>query len=183
AKMLAESALCLALDDLPTTAGQVTSHAPCPVLVARGDDRPTGPVVVGVDASPLSHDAVEFAAREALTRDTDLVALHAYRHPTTTGPGDMQPLVYDRADLHEEEDRVTAEVLAGAAERWPGLTVTRRTVRARPRAALLDAARSAQLVVVGGHGHSALGGLLLGSTGHALLHHADCPVAVVRAPH
>ncbi|TDC36672.1 universal stress protein [Micromonospora sp. 15K316] len=161
---------------------QVASYADCPVLVARGELRTGGPVVVGVDGSELSTLALGFAADAAAARETDLVALHAYRHPTSTGPGDMQPLVYDEGLLHGEQEQVLAESTAGLGERYPRLRVTRRAVRARPGRALTDASRTAQLVVVGGKGRGEFTGLLLGSVSQSVLHHADCPVAVVRGP-
>ncbi|MEV1147221.1 universal stress protein, partial [Micromonospora sp. NPDC049799] len=57
-----------------------------------------------------------------------------------------------------------------------------RTVRGRPAGVLADASREAQLLVVGGQGRGEFTGLLLGSVSQSVLHHADCPVAVVRAP-
>ncbi|NJP33998.1 universal stress protein [Micromonospora thermarum] len=165
-----------------SVAVQVATYADCPVLVARGSDHPDGPVVVGVDGSEVSRLAVEFAAEEAALRDAELVALHAYRHPVSAGPGDMQPLVYDESELRDEEQRVLAESLTGLGDRWPDLTIRRATTRGRPARMLTEASRQAQLLVVGGQGHSELAGLLLGSVSHSVLHHADCPVAVVRAP-
>ncbi|SBT41295.1 universal stress protein [Micromonospora auratinigra] len=161
---------------------QVAAYADCPVLVARGADRPQGPVVVGVDGSALSRAAVEFAAEEAAVRGAPLHAVHAYTHPRSGGPGDMQPLVYDEDQLHGEEDRVVAESLTGLAERWPQVPVTREVTHGRPVAVLTDASRSAQLLVVGAQGRGQLSGLLLGSVSQGVLHRADCPVAVVRAP-
>ncbi|WP_076471874.1 universal stress protein [Micromonospora avicenniae] len=161
---------------------QVASYADCPVLVARGAPRTEGPVVVGVDGSQSSILALGFAADTAAARGAELLAVHAYRHPTSTGPGDMQPLVYDEAQLHGEEERVLAESLAGLADRYPELHVTRQAVRARPGKALTEASRTAQLVVVGGQGRGEFTGLLLGSVSQSVLHHADCPVAVVRGP-
>lgn len=161
---------------------QVASYADCPVLVARGTARPTGPVVVGVDGSTLSRAAVDFAAEEAALRDTRLHTVHAYTHPASAGPGDMQPLVYEESELRGEEDRVLADSLTGLAERRPDVPVTRAVVHARPAAALVDASREAQLLVVGRRGRGELTGLLLGSVSQAVLHRADCPVAVVRAP-
>ncbi|QGN48773.1 universal stress protein [Micromonospora sp. WMMD558] len=166
-----------------SVAVQVATYADCPILVARGSDRSDGPVVVGVDGSEVSRLAVEFAAEEAALRGAELVALHAYRHPVSTGPGDMQPLVYDESDLRDEEKRVLAESVAGLGDRWPDLTVRRATAHGRPARMLTEASRQAQLLVVGGRGRSELSGLLLGSVSHSALHHADCPVAVVRAPH
>lgn len=160
---------------------QVASYADCPVLVARGTPRPAGPVVVGVDGSGLSRAAVEFAADEAAVRGARLHAVHAYTHPASAGPGDMQPLVYEESQLRGEEDRVLADALSGLAERRPEVPVTRQAVHGRPVAALTEASREAQLLVVGRRGRGELTGLLLGSVSQGVLHHADCPVAVVRA--
>ncbi|MFJ6197918.1 universal stress protein [Micromonospora sp. NPDC092111] len=161
---------------------QVSTHADCPVLVARGEDRPDGPVVVGVDGSAASRAAVEFAAQQASGRGVRLRAVHAYTHPASGRPGDMQPLVYDEARLRDEEDQVLAEALAGLDQRHPDVPINREPVHARPVAALTEASRRAQLVVVGGRGHGELTGLLLGSVSHGVLHHSACPVAVVRTP-
>ncbi|MDO3705646.1 universal stress protein [Micromonospora sp. C28SCA-DRY-2] len=165
-----------------SVAVQVASYADCPVLVARGSDRADGPVVVGVDGSETSRLAAEFAVEEASVRGAEVLALHAYRHPVSTGPGDMQPLVYDDTELRSDEQRLVAEVTSGLAERWPDVPIARRTVRGRPAAVLNDASRQAQLVVVGRQGRGEFTGLLLGSVSQAVLHHADCPVAVIRAP-
>ncbi|MBB5826624.1 universal stress protein [Micromonospora carbonacea] len=167
---------------LGSVAVQVAAYADCPVLVARGAARPGGPVVVGVDGSALSRAAVEFAAEAAAARGVALRAVHAYRHPASAGPGDMQPLVYDEDRLRGEEQRMLADSLAGVGDRWPQVPVEAVVAHRRPVAALTDASRDAQLLVVGGRGHGELTGLLLGSVSHAVLHRADCPVAVVRAP-
>ncbi|KWU67751.1 hypothetical protein AWX17_27690 [Priestia megaterium] len=62
----------------------------------------------------------------------------------------------------------------------PGLTVEVGTQRGRPEHVLADASEGAGLLVVGSRGHSDLVGLLLGSVGRAVLHTANCPVAVIR---
>ncbi|WP_433527846.1 universal stress protein [Micromonospora sp. CA-263727] len=161
---------------------QVAAHADCPVLVARGAPRADGPVVVGVDGSALSRRAVEFAVRAAALRGAEVVAAHAYRHPVSTGPGDMRPLVYDESELRADEERTVAEAVAGLAERYPQVPISRESVRGRAAKVLTDASRRAQLLVVGGRGRGELSGLLLGSVSRHVLHHSHCPVAVVRAP-
>ncbi|KWV31089.1 universal stress protein [Micromonospora rifamycinica] len=161
---------------------QVATHAGCPVLVARGEEHAGGPVVVGVDGSAASPAAVEYAAAQASARGVRLRAVRAYTHPATRRPGDIQPLVYDEARLRDEEAQALAESLAGLAERHPDVPVDPEPVPARPVAALVEASRRAQLVVVGARGHGELAGLLLGSVSHRVLHHSACPVAVVRAP-
>ena len=165
---------------LGSVARDVATHAFCPVLVARGTPDPGGPVVVGVNGSPDSHSALSFAFEEADLRGAELVALHAWTHPVSTGPGDMLPLVHDSALLAGEEARVLAESLAGWQTKYPDVAVHERLVRSRPGPALVEATRGAQLVVVGAHGHRPVVGWLLGSVAHLLLHQSHCPIAVVR---
>ncbi|MET8551519.1 universal stress protein [Micromonospora zamorensis] len=165
-----------------SVAVQVAAYADCPVLVTRGEQRPDEPVLVAVDGSAASRLAADFAAETAVSRGVPLVAMHAYRHPGSSGPGDMQPLVYDEAELHGEQERMLAEWLTGLTEQYPTVRLTCRAVRGRPGAVLAEASRSAQLVVAGGQGRGEVSGLLLGSVSQSLLHHAHCPVAVVRAP-
>ncbi|MEG3637219.1 universal stress protein [Micromonospora palythoicola] len=165
---------------LGSVAVQVSAHADGPVLVVRGESRADGPVVVGVDGSELSQEAVRFAFEEAAWRGTELVAVHAWLYPTPVGPGDILPLVYDLDAFRDEEERVLAEAVAGWSERYPEVPVRRRLVRGSPGRALVEESRTAQVVVVGARGRGALGGLLLGSVSHAVLHHAHCPLAIVR---
>lgn len=167
---------------LGSVAVQVSGYAGCPVLVARGTHRTSGPVVAGVDGSALSRAALEFAAQEAAVRGARLHAVHAYTHPRSRGPGDMQPLVYEEGQLRHEEEDILDGPLAGIAERHPEVPVTREVTHGRPVAVLTEASRTAQLVVVGAQGRSELTGLLLGSVSQGVLHHADCPVVVVRSP-
>lgn len=166
---------------LGSVAVQVAAHATVPVFVARGAPRIDGPVVVGVDGSPDSRLAVAFAAEEASLRKTDLIAVHAWRHPVSTGPGDILPPVFDPELVDAEERRVLSEATAGLSDQFPDLLITQRAVHERTRHALIECSREAQLVVVGARGRGGFAGLLLGSVSQAVLHHADCPVAVVRS--
>ncbi|WFF05301.1 universal stress protein [Micromonospora sp. WMMD1076] len=152
-----------------SVAVQVASYADCPVLVARGTARADGPVVVGVDGSPLSRAAVEFAAETASAWGAPLHVVHAGPAPRGRKGGD------------EEDERVLTETVAGIGERWPDLPVHAEVVRAKPVVALTTASAGAQLVVVGRQGRGELGGLLLGSVSQGILHRSACPVAVVRA--
>ena len=71
--------------------------------------------------------------------------------------------------------------LAGPREEFPGVDLLEKVVGGDPAAALVDESRGAELIVVGSHGRGGLGGILRGSVSHTLLHHAHCPVAVVRS--
>ncbi|MEU7780949.1 universal stress protein [Micromonospora parva] len=168
---------------LGSVAVQVAAYADCPVLVARGTQRPDQPVLVAVDGSDASRRAADVAADTAVSLGVPLVAVHAYRHPGSSGPGDMQPLVYDEAKLHREQERMLAGWLTGLTEDHRGLRLTCQATRGRPGTVLAEASRSAQLAVVGGRGRGEVTGLLLGSVSQSMLHHAQCPVMVVRAPH
>ena len=159
------------------------TQAGCPVVVVRGADvDPTAPrcepVVVGVDGSPASEAAVAFAVEAAALRGVPLVAVHAWRDMLVDPT--MAPLV-DWDAVESDEREVLAERLAGLRTSHPDLVVRKLVVRDRPARALVDESRGAQLVVVGSRGRGGLRGLLLGSVSQQLLHHAHCPVAVVRA--
>jgi nucleotide-binding universal stress UspA family protein len=164
-----------------SVAVQLAAHAPGPVLIARGEVHPAGAVVLGVDGSPANDPAVGYAFESASLRAVPLVAVHAWKHPASTGPGDMLPLTYDPQEVREDEQRLLAEALAGWRERFPDVSVEPVLLRSGPRRALIDATATAQLVVVGTRGRGGITGLLLGSVSQALLHHAACPVAVVPA--
>jgi len=163
-----------------SAAVQLSARADCPVLVVRGEPRADGPVVVGVDGSPISDEAIGFAFAEAAQRGADLVAVHAWLYPSPVGPGDIVPLVYDPEKLRAEEERVLAEAVAGWAERYPEVRVRRKLVEATAARALVEESAEAQLTVVGAHGRGTLGGMLLGSVSHAVLHHSRSPLAIVR---
>ncbi|MDT7839942.1 universal stress protein [Streptomyces justiciae] len=169
---------------LGSTAGHLAAHAACPVLVVRGRPRPAGPVLLAVDGSPASRGAVEFAFAQASLHGTDVIALHVWNTHTERaydGPADPPFVTYDEDRLREEERRVLSEALGGLREKYPDVAVRRRLVRGRVRHTLIEASADAGLVVVGARGLGGFGGLLLGSVSQAVLHHAECPVAVVRS--
>ncbi|WP_214401106.1 universal stress protein [Pseudonocardia lacus] len=122
-----------------------------------------GSVVVGVDGSTSAWHAAQWAAREATRRGTRLTVVHAV--PAGTDPAGPPPW-FDR--LPDDVRR------RGAAE------IEVRVQPGTPATLLLDSARQARLVVVGGWGADAYPGMLAGSVALALVTHAACPVAVVR---
>jgi nucleotide-binding universal stress UspA family protein len=161
-----------------SVAAAVAGHATCPVVVVHGKDRPAdGPVVVGVDGSPVSEDALAFAFDAAAARRVPLVAMHSYQPPVFY-PDSVTVVDWKAVDTEEQE--VLAERLAGWGERYPDVPVERVVVEGSPAAELVEQSEKAQLVVVGSHGHGSLAGLILGSVSRAVLHRAHCPVAVVR---
>ncbi|MFE5977579.1 universal stress protein [Streptomyces sp. NPDC056460] len=163
---------------LGSVAVHLAAHADCPVLVVRGRERPNGPVLLAVDGSADSGAAVDFAFAEAAARGVELRAVHAWT--PTSGPADLTPLFHGTEEIRGEERRVLDQALAAAGANRPELPVERRLVRGRPGPVLLAESADAQLLVMGARGRGGFAGLLLGSVSQAMLHHAECPVAVVR---
>jgi nucleotide-binding universal stress UspA family protein len=154
---------------LGSTAVSLAAHSRCPVLVVREESPDTGPVVVAVDGSPEGERAVDFAFGEAALRQAELLAVHAWlpdHAPAGTGV--------------ESAERLLAQAVAGRREQYPDVAVRQEVLSGETREVLLDATRNARLVVAGARGRGGFAGMLLGSVSQALLHHAHCPVAIVR---
>jgi nucleotide-binding universal stress UspA family protein len=157
----------------------LAAHGACPTVVVRGRaDAAAGPVVVGVDGSSVSEAAVAFAFEEATARRAPLVAVHVW-WDLLLDPVTLPSLDWD--GMAERERAQLAERLAGWREKYPDVAVELSVARDHPAGVLVEHARRAQLVVVGSHGRGGAAGLVLGSVSHAVLHRADCPVAIVRA--
>jgi len=163
---------------LGSVAVALAARGACPVVIVRGETGNTdGPVVVGIDGSPVSEAALAFAFDAAAVRGVALVAVHAWS-PTAVDKA-LEP-VMDWAAVADEEEAVLAERLSGWGQKYPQVTVRRSVVRDGAARALVDASRGAQLVVVGSRGRGDAAGLFLGSVSHGVLHAAHCPVAIVR---
>jgi nucleotide-binding universal stress UspA family protein len=138
-------------------------------------------IVVGVDGSEQSAEALRWAARAAALRSTTLTAVLAWgyldQHHTIVGER-FDP-DYSSKDAEAALDAyVVAALGEGDASR-----VERKVVCDLAAAALLGAAAGADLLVVGARGLGGFRGLLLGSVSQHCLHHATCPVAVIRGTH
>ncbi|MBP2183690.1 universal stress protein [Amycolatopsis magusensis] len=174
----AVSGLIVGSTSIPVLAG-----ADCPVVIVRGRDRgrpQEGPVVVGVDGSPNSEAAIAQGFAEASARNAPLVAVHTWHDGDTEVLFSQSRARFDWEPLHETEQRVLAERLAGWREQYPDVAVERVVLQDKPRHRLLEWSEKARLIVVGSRGRGGFTGLLLGSTSQALAHHADCTVMVVR---
>jgi nucleotide-binding universal stress UspA family protein len=166
---------------LGSAAVEVTAHCSTPVLVVRGQSRPGAPVVLGVDGTPGSAAAVEAAFVEAGQRGAELLAVRAWRDAATT-IGYSMPALYDPHAAEKAEWDALEQALDAPRQRHPGVRVRTEVVSGRTGRELVRRSEQAQLVVVGARGRGGFAGLLLGSVSQQLLHHADCPVLVVRRP-
>ncbi|MGK5443491.1 universal stress protein [Micromonospora sp. URMC 105] len=154
-----------------STAVAVTAHAHCPVAVVRAGQAPAaGPVVVGVDGSEAARVALGFAVESAAQRRVPLRVVRVLAAP---------PEQDERAAVAAGRAAVQ-EALAPWRDALPDAGVDVEVLPGNPAAALVEASRSAQLVVVGSRGLGGLRGMLLGSVSQQLLQHASCPVVVAR---
>ncbi|HZN71822.1 MAG TPA: universal stress protein [Micromonosporaceae bacterium] len=167
-----------------STSVQVAAHAQCPVVVVPADVRPRArekaTVVVGVDGSKISAEAIAFAFDQAEATGAKVLAVHAWHSPASTYDGGLGPLMFDPVEIEEASRVLVAESIAGAVADHPDVEVETRLISGQRARALLMAAESADLLVVGSRGRGGFAGLLLGSVSQGVLHHAHCPVAIVR---
>lgn len=139
-------------------------------------------IVVGIDGSDASKNALRWAVEDARARGAEVVALHAYEAPVPAldaGPAtpiDLPGLV---AAAHDEAQQSVAQVVAEVIGTVVSVDVAPIAVEDEPAKALVDASRDADLLVVGSHGHG-LSGLFLGSVSLECAQHAACPVVIVR---
>jgi nucleotide-binding universal stress UspA family protein len=159
------------------------THAHCPVVVVPDCYQPQSadrPIAVGIDESAEGQLAVRFAVEEAAVRGVAVLAVRAWMPPTTPWRSDVRPLVADVAELETTERLVVSRALNDWCEKYPDVPVVSRLIPTDARHALATASHDAQLVVVGSRSPDGFADLVLGSVSHYLLHHASCPVAVIR---
>jgi nucleotide-binding universal stress UspA family protein len=161
-----------------STSVSVSAHAHCPVVVVRGNEPAAAdtPVVVGIDDSACALVALEFAFAQAAARGTSLRVVRAWSPPAPQ----WQPPDFDLEEAATAERVEVQELVANWREKYPQVPLNIDVVVDSPGHAMVEASHSAQLAVVGSRGRGGFRGLLLGSVSQQLLHHAHCPVAVVR---
>ncbi|MFJ9447456.1 universal stress protein [Kitasatospora sp. NPDC101235] len=142
----------------------------------------TGPerrIVVGVDGSPASVDALRWAVGQARVQGAVVEALIAWQHPMATAW--TVPI-----EAYEGLPGIARKTLDDSVREVTGpdapVGIRTRVQEGGAAECLLDAARGAELLVVGSRGHGGFTGALLGSVGQHCVQHAPCPVVVVRHP-
>jgi nucleotide-binding universal stress UspA family protein len=135
-----------------------------------------GKIVVGVDGSPSSVQALRWAARQAELTGAELHAVTAWHMPTTYG---WIPPVAD-IDWVGNARACLGDAIRDALEDTRAGHVRRHVVEGSPVRALLSVAADADLLVVGSRGHGEFAGMLLGSVAQHVVAHGPCPVLVVR---
>jgi len=139
-------------------------------------------IVVGVDGSDESKEALRWALEEARLRESSVRAIYAWRDPYVLAPGFGLPEDFEFDALRERAvetlDAVIAEVVGTTSDVYVDGVVA----EGPAGSVLVRAAEDAEMLVVGSRGHGGFVGLLLGSVSQQCVTHAPCPVLVVRGP-
>lgn len=135
-----------------------------------------GRIVVGVDGSDASRDALRWAAHQAELTGSHLEIIMTWELPGSTWAIPLPENVDFEADAREALRRVVHETLGPDV----GESVTALVQEGHAAPVLVDASNGADLVVVGSHGRGAFAGMVLGSVSSHVVSHARCPVVVVR---
>ncbi|MEU8248128.1 universal stress protein [Nonomuraea sp. NPDC048916] len=168
-----------------SAAVQVPAHSVRPVIVVR----PTLPailhdgvrIVAGVDGSPASRAAIEFAMEEAALRGGTVKAICCWWDPGTLPGPDRLPFV-DPQTIRKDVEVRFREAVSPLADRYPDVSVTTEFVAERPQRAMVEAAKGTTLLVLGNRGLGSAPSTLLGSVTQAVLSEAPCPIAVTPPP-
>ena len=139
---------------------------------------PIARIVVGVDGSEASVEALRQAQRMAMPLGAKVQALACWEYPQMYSGYVMMGVEGFEEGARKVLDDAVEQAFGGETP----ANVTSTLVRSHPREALIDASREADMVVVGRRGHGGFGGLLLGSVSSAIVAHAHCPVLVVHTP-
>ncbi|MEV6325621.1 universal stress protein [Nocardia sp. NPDC051787] len=138
-------------------------------------------IVVGVDGSPPSQEALRWALAEARCHGSTVRAVHAWSLPYHQGEIGHMAVERLGEPLHQEAERTLETALRAAMSGGDGVPIERLVVESPSARALIDAAADADLLVVGSRGRGGFTGLMLGSTSQQCAQHGPCPVVIVHA--
>jgi nucleotide-binding universal stress UspA family protein len=134
-------------------------------------------IVVGVDGSPASKCALQWAVGQASLTGAVVEAVTSWEYPAAYGGYPVDGGIDWPANGQAIQDTAVKEALGDEAT-----ALVRLVVEGHPVRVLLDAAAGAELLVVGSRGHGGFAGMLLGSVSEHVVAHAPCAVVVIRTP-
>lgn len=144
--------------------------------VASTDGEGARRIVAGIDGSPASLRALEWAARQAELTDATLEVVVAWEWPNSFGwsaiPNDYNPAL--------DAEKLLETLLATLRVRHPDVPITSKVVEGHPAPVLVNESQGADLLVVGSRGHGEFVGMLIGSTSEHCVANSACPVVVFR---
>jgi nucleotide-binding universal stress UspA family protein len=139
-------------------------------------ERERGRIVVGVDGSPSSVQALTWAVRQAGRTGAVVAIICAWQYPVSYGWAYAEP----DPRLGDLASQAVEKAVAEARQADETVGIEAHVVEQNPAQALISASQGADLLVVGSRGHGGFGGMLLGSVSQHCVQHAACPVLVWR---
>ena len=140
-----------------------------------------GRIVVGVDASDSSMEALRWAVRQADLTGASVEATIAWHYPLLLGGYAWPPFgMLEDCDFPAQAGKLLAESVARAAGDGDHARIAEVVREGDPAQVLIDQADGADLLVVGSRGHGGFAEALLGSVSQHCVHHARCPVVILR---
>ena len=137
-------------------------------------------IVVGVDGSPSSRNALTWAAAEAADHRADLVVLNVWEHTLLPPAGSVSVSERYVPDPSQRTAEDLVKVIKEELGEDPPVLVQPRVKQGNPAKVLIEESGDADLLVVGTRGHGGFAGLVLGSVSQHVAAYAKCPVTVVR---
>ena len=134
-------------------------------------------IVVGADGSDQSKAAMDWAIEESRLRGGEVQALTAWNFPYVS---DALGTAWDYEIFQKDAQAILEAELERVKDQ--DVAITGRIVEGNAASALIEASKAADLIVVGSRGHGGFTGMMLGSVSHQTIHHAHCPVLVIREP-
>lgn len=139
----------------------------------------TGRIVVGIDGSPMSVAALNWAVRQAGLTGSAIEAITTWEWPTNYGWAFPFPSDYNPA---ADAERMLTQTLEPVQAAHPDVPIRLTVVEGHPAHVLVKASKGADLLVVGSRGHGEFAGMLIGSVSEHCVTNAHCAVLVLRDP-
>jgi nucleotide-binding universal stress UspA family protein len=138
-------------------------------------------IVVGVDGSPSSKVALQWAVAQAELTGAVLQPVIAWHYPVVVGGYAWAPVsVLGAEDFEEIAEKTLAETIADTVDPAARVRIDHCVREGNPAQVLLKEAEGAELLVVGCRGHGSFTGAMLGSVSQHCAHHAPCPIVIIR---
>lgn len=140
-----------------------------------------GRIVVGVDGSPSSKAALKWAVRQAALTGSTVEAVIAWHYPPMYGGYGWAPVsAVSPVSFDEVAAKTLTESIAESVDPASSVHISQQVAEGSPAQVLLEAAKGADLLVVGSRGHGGFSGLLLGSVSQHCASHSSCPIVIIR---
>lgn len=162
-----------------SVASQCVRHATCPTMVVPGATESPPRIVVGMDGSQNSHEALQWALAQAKLTGADVEIFNVWHEPLTAAGELMDPLPV--MEMCEESARESVDAWVADARVPDGVTLTGTAAHGDASHILAQEGETADLVVIGSRGVGGFAGLLLGSVSRNVVHLSPCTVVVI--PH